>query len=271
MTETMCYIESIATQRMLPDDLRELIPDAAMRRRMSRIVKQGVATAVACAGGVERIAGLDAIITATGWGCLADSERFLRLDCETQEQMLNPTPFIQSTFNTVGAQVALIGGNHAYNTTYVHRSRSFESALLDAMMRLEEGEASQVLVGAYDEETPTQHRIMERMGCWRRACDGEGCTFVLLTAARTSRSLAKLERLDFPTAPLTPAQCIERYASQPDALLVAPGADDACYPTRSAALFVQGVEAVAQGRPEVVVYNTYFGEEPTVAVLRWVR
>ncbi len=267
----MCYIESIATHAMLPDDLRELIPDAVMRRRMSRIVKQGVATAVACAGGVERIADLDAIITATGWGCLADSERFLRLDCETQEQMLNPTPFIQSTFNTVGAQVALLGRNHGYNTTYVHRSRSFESALLDAMMRLEEGEASRVLVGAYDEQTPTQHHIMERMGCWRKARDGEGCAFVLLTAASSACTLAKLERLDFPSTPLAPAQCIGRYASQPDALLVAPEADDACYPTRSAALFVRGVEAVAQGRPEAVVYNEYFGEEPTVAVLKWVR
>ncbi len=271
MTETMCYLESIATHGMLPDDLRELIPDAAMRRRMSRIVRQGVATAVACADGVERIADLDAIITATGWGCLTDSERFLRLDCETEEQLLTPTPFIQSTFNTVGAQIALLGHNHGYNTTYVHRSRSFESALLDAMMRLEEGEASRVLVGAYEEETPTQHHIMERMGRWRKARDGEGCAFVLLTAARTARSLAKLERLDFPPAPLTPAQCIERYASQPEALLVAPGADDACYPTRSAALFVRGAEAVAQGRPEAVVYNEYFGEEPTVVVLKWVR
>ena len=267
----MCYIESIATQRTLPDDLRELLPDAAMRRRMSRIVKQGAATAVACAGGAARIAELDAIITATGWGCLADSERFLRLDCETEERMLNPTPFIQSTFNTVGAQVALLGRNHCYNTTYVHRSRSFESALLDAMMRLAEGEASRVLVGAYDEETPTQHRIMERMGCWRRACDGEGCAFVLLTAARTARSMAKLERLEFPTASLTPKQCMERYATRPEALSVAPEAADACYPTRSAALFVRGVEAVAQGAPEVVVYNEYFGEEPTIAVLKWVR
>ena len=59
-------------------DIKQLIPDAGMRRRMSRVIKMAVTTAVETLGGVENIAPLDAIITATGWGCLADSERFLR-------------------------------------------------------------------------------------------------------------------------------------------------------------------------------------------------
>ena len=41
---------------------------------------------------------------------------------DNREQMRNPTAFIQSTFNTVGAQLALLLKIHAYNVTYVHLS-----------------------------------------------------------------------------------------------------------------------------------------------------
>lgn len=51
---------------------------------------------------------VDAIITATGLGCLADTEKFMNALMDNREQMLNPTAFIQSTFNTVGAQLALL-------------------------------------------------------------------------------------------------------------------------------------------------------------------
>lgn len=45
---------------------------------------------------------------------------------DNREQMLNPTAFIQSTFNTVGAQLALLLKIHAYNVTYVHRGLSLK-------------------------------------------------------------------------------------------------------------------------------------------------
>ena len=58
---------------------------------------------------------------------------------DNREQMLNPTAFIQSTFNTVGAQLALLLKIHAYNVTYVHRGLSFESALIDGIISIAEG------------------------------------------------------------------------------------------------------------------------------------
>ena len=101
-------------------DYKSIITNAALRRRMSRIIKMGVACGLECISTLpsEKV---HAIITATGLGCLADTEKFLNTIIENKEQLLNPTPFIQSTFNTIGAQIALLRQIHAYNMTYVHR------------------------------------------------------------------------------------------------------------------------------------------------------
>ena len=141
-------------------DYKDIIANATLRRRMSRIVKMGVACGLECMGELspEKIGG---IITATGLGCLVDTEKFLNNLLNNEERMLNPTPFIQSTFNTIGAQIALIHQIHAYNMTYVHRGLSFESALLDAMMKIEEGNEN-ILVGAMDEMTETSYIIQQR-------------------------------------------------------------------------------------------------------------
>lgn len=152
-------------------DYKSIITNVALRRRMSRIIKMGVACGLECISTLpsEKV---HAIITATGLGCLADTEKFLNTIIENEEQLLNPTPFIQSTFNTIGAQIALLRQIHAYNMTYVHRGLSFESALLDGMMRIWEGDEN-VLVGAIDEITPNSHAIQQRLGLGhtsRRRC-----------------------------------------------------------------------------------------------------
>ena len=72
----------------------------------------------------------EAIITATSLGCLADTEKFLSSMVNNEPSMLNPTPFIQSTFNTIGGQLALITGNKGANITYVHRGFSFERCFI---------------------------------------------------------------------------------------------------------------------------------------------
>lgn len=263
----MCYIQTVATHLNLTHDIKKVVPDATMRRRMSRIVKMATATAFECVGSVEGIAALDAIVTATGLGCLADSERFLEQIHRTEGQMLNPTPFIQSTFNTVGAQIALLAKNHCYNMTYVHRSRSFESALTDAMLQLKEGDARRVLAGAFDENTPTQHHIMERMGFWRKAEDGECAVFTLLTSEDSENSIAKISRVEFLDSPLSEQQCRERYVTCPNTQ-VWHCLDKTVYPCRSAMRFAEAVEEIRKGVPEVVVYNEYFGKEPTIIVLQ---
>ena len=102
---------------------------------MSRIVKMGVFAALSCLRNAE-VEIPDAIIAGTGLGCLEDTEKFLGSMYTSEEKLLNPTPFIQSTHNTVAGAIALAIKCHGYNATYTHRGFSFESALIDALMQI---------------------------------------------------------------------------------------------------------------------------------------
>ena len=106
-------------------------------RRMARGVKNGI-VASAMAMKEANVSSVDAIITGTGMGCIEDSDKFLKAIIDNKEAFLTPTSFIQSTHNTVGAQIALGLQCKAYNFTYVNGAVSFESALLDAKMKIEE-------------------------------------------------------------------------------------------------------------------------------------
>jgi|TARA_B110000259_G_scaffold149632_1_gene168885 3-oxoacyl-[acyl-carrier-protein] synthase II len=128
---------------------KEFIPPAESRR-MAKGVKMGVvASKIALKD--ANLEAVDAIITGTGMGCVNDSEQFLKALIDNDEQFLTPTSFIQSTHNTVGGQIALGLKCKGYNFTYVHASISFESAVLDAKLMLENNEVNTILVGGVDE------------------------------------------------------------------------------------------------------------------------
>lgn len=264
-----CYVENIVTNKQVTSDIKELIPDAGIRRRMSRILKSAVTTAVECAGGKEEIDRLDAIITATGLGCLADSERFLRNMIAGNEQMLNPTPFIQSTFNTAGGQIAMLRHNHCYNVTYVNRNHGFEDALLDALIRIADLESRRVLVGAFDEQTPSQYRIMERMGFLRNGTCNEGSVFTALTAVPSDSAIAELSCMNFLSQPITDEECINKYSDDSNTVLLTNAMDDmGLFPVVSAQLFANGVQKISEGAKRVIIYNEHGGDRPTIIVLR---
>jgi 3-oxoacyl-(acyl-carrier-protein) synthase len=187
----------------------ELI-DAKLIRRMSRIIKMGTAAAVKC---LQRsaIEMPDGIVVGTAYGCLQDTEIFLQRMIDYNEELLTPTAFIQSTHNTVGAQIALLLQCHNYNNTFVHKGFSFESALLDAVMLLKEKEMNNVLIGAVDEITNSSHDILTRFGFYKNDISsnnlytsntkgtiaGEGAFFFLLTSRPSEKSLAKLSGTEF--------------------------------------------------------------------------
>ncbi len=185
------------------------IIDVKLIRRMSRIIKMGVAAAKECLqeAGIENP---DAIVTGTAYGCLEDTGSFLKKMVEQNEEMLTPTAFIQSTHNTIGAQIALLLQCHNYNNTFVHRGFSFESALLDAIMLLKEGAANNVLAGGIDEITDISYQILSRFGIYKReniyntdlyktpskgSIAGEGAAFFLLSNKETAKNCAVLEGL----------------------------------------------------------------------------
>ena len=190
-----------------PFDFKDLVADPALRRRMSRIVKMGVACGLKC---IEELApeSIDAIITATGFGCLADTEKFIESIVANSERLLNPTPFIQSTFNTIGGQIALLRGIHSYNVTYAHRGLSFESALIDAAMQVAEGKKN-VLLGAIDEITTSSADIQHRLGMTREHELGEGANFFVLNAAASGSNSAAVLDIDTRSGSLTDDKLIE--------------------------------------------------------------
>lgn len=141
----------------------------------------------------------DAIITGTGVGCIKDSENFLKAILENGEAFLTPTAFIQSTHNTVGAQIALGLGCKAYNFSYVNGAISFESALTDARLQLLSGEARNILVGGVDEKADFTYHLFALGGLIKTeesssgASYSEGAAFFVLSTEKKAQSYATLK------------------------------------------------------------------------------
>jgi 3-oxoacyl-(acyl-carrier-protein) synthase len=184
--------------------------DPMAARRMSRIIKMGVCSALKCLKDAG-VSNPDAIITGTGLGCIEDTEKFLISVYDNEEKLLNPTPFIQSTHNTVGASIALILKCNNYNNTYVHRGFSFEDALVDSMMFLKENHSKNVLAGGIDELTTNSFIITDRLGLWKKeplnnlklldyksngSLAGEGAAFFMISNLKNENSIAKLNSVN---------------------------------------------------------------------------
>ena len=187
------FVNCLKYSASLEQDIKSLIPEMNIRRRMSRVVKMGVCSGLESLLAFEGIGEVDAIITSTSLGAIADSEKFLANIITSEEKMLNPTPFIQSTFNTVGAQIALIRKMQCYNNTYVQRNNSFDSGLLEAILRIRCEASNAVLVGVFDEATPTVENILTRLGILNGKTLGEGAIFFILTRERYDCSVAEID------------------------------------------------------------------------------
>jgi len=180
--------------------------DPIAARRMSRLIKMGISSAKIC----MQDAGIsmpDAIITGTGLGSVEDTEKILA-ELTVDGKFLNPTPFIQSTYNTISSQIAIALKCHEYNSTYVHRCFSLESCLIDAILLIGEGSAMNVLAGGIDEMTMNHLTIIRRLGIWKReairnldlwsskipgALAGEGSAYFIISGERNERTYARLE------------------------------------------------------------------------------
>jgi 3-oxoacyl-(acyl-carrier-protein) synthase len=203
--EEAVYDQTTTILSVVKPDYKDYISPAASRR-MAKGVKNGiVATALAMKDAHTET--IDAIITGTGLGCIEDSEKFLKNILDNNEEFLTPTSFIQSTHNTVGAQIALSLQCKGYNFTYVNGVVSFESALLDAKMQIEEDEANTVLVGGIDENAEYTLSLFKLSGVIKKDREasfdllketttgsiyGEGATFFVLENERKESTYAEV-------------------------------------------------------------------------------
>lgn len=183
--------------------------DVRTIRRMSKIIRIGVASAKLALkqAGLEKP---DAIITGTALGCLEDTEVFLTKMIENKEEALNPTPFIQSTHNTIGSQVALLTQCLGYNQTYTQRAFSFELALEDTLLMLNENSDLNILAGSADELTDVSNEVFGKIG-WNPSTGivhGEGAAFFVINA-RKENAVAELAGVKMIYKPVQAESIIE--------------------------------------------------------------
>ncbi|NJM26057.1 MAG: beta-ketoacyl synthase [Bacteroidia bacterium] len=279
--------------------------DARAIRRMSRVIRMGYASALSAlkAAGVQVP---DAIITGTAYGCLDDTGIFLSKMIEQYEEALNPTPFIQSTHNTIGSQVALFLKAYGYNQTYVHRAFSFENSLTDALMLTREHPDYHVLVGGVDEMTDVSYTLLKRLGAARRKTLGEGAFYGVVSGTPQPNSVARIVNVATLFKPVTTADVeawIKDFLKQNDLSpghvdLVLHGGDlpaslqaselrdfkTLCgeYPTATGfatwlafTILKRGTlpEAANLARPvkTILIYNAYFGTHHSLILLQACR
>jgi 3-oxoacyl-(acyl-carrier-protein) synthase len=149
------YVTAIVEDVPQEEYSRYLPPMKA--RRMGRLLKRALVTALKAmeVSGIEKP---DAILNGTAMGCMEHTLQLLNALAAEGESASMPTAFMQSTHNTVASQIAIFTGNHGYNTTYSHRTVSFELALQDAFLRLRAGLVRNALVCANDELTYLQRQ-----------------------------------------------------------------------------------------------------------------
>ncbi len=154
--------EEVVTDVEVLKELKEFVSPMESRR-MGKLMKAAHLTSLRAL----RKAGIecpDAIITATSRGMLEISLQFLDDITAFGEELLKPTLFMQSTHNTLSSAIAICTKCHGYNTTYSHGDQSFEWAMRDAERLIKTGKVNTVLVGSFDESTPSFSMIAERAG-----------------------------------------------------------------------------------------------------------
>jgi len=175
-------------------------------RRMGRIMKMGISAAKMAIQDAN-VPMPDAIIVGTGLGCLEDTEKFLQVILDDQEQTAAPTSFISSTHNSVAGAIALQIKCLGYNYTYVHKGFSFISCLYDAALQMQLAHAQHVLVGGIDEMTEIKYKNNQLTQTWNTDTPntgevfshvsegilaGEGSTFFMLSKEKTAHSYAQI-------------------------------------------------------------------------------
>ncbi len=186
-------------QHLLPAHENVMHPDykqyinAVTLRRMSNILRMAVACAseTLVQSSAEKA---DAIIVGTGLGCLHDTEKFLSNAILIKDSLLPPTSFIQSTHNTMAGQISLAMSNHCYNMTHTQNMLSFEHAVADAMMFLDEN-GGNVLLGSADEYIPQLDAVLEYFKL-NDVMPTSGVSFLTVSKSETIGVKALLKAID---------------------------------------------------------------------------
>ncbi len=166
--------------------------DPRSLRRMSEILRISLTCAKDCLtqANVEEPG---ALIVGTGLGALEDTEKFLKNFINANDALIPPTSFIQSTHNTMAGQLSLLLKNHNYNMTHTQNSLSFELALQDALLCLDEG-TKNILIGAVDERIDFLDFLLEKLSTENLKLTS-GSSFFILSKEKNEYTLAQIKAI----------------------------------------------------------------------------
>jgi hypothetical protein len=165
--------------RCVEPDYRTLIEPETLRR-MNRIQRFGLAVALTAQRAVDLP--IDAIIMATGWGCIDSTYRIIERIYDGKELPVNPAAFVQSLHNAIAAQTAAYLKSKVYNNTFTDNRVAFELAMDNAVVCLLGGDNFRtILLGACDEIIPPLIDIFGRISKFGilRPCGEGGAAFIL--------------------------------------------------------------------------------------------
>ena len=207
LTEISQYDKNVLT--CVAPDFKAYINPIQMRR-LSRMLRIGLSAATICLRN-SKITMPDGIITATGYGFLDETAKFLKELLEQGEKQLTPTYFMQGTSNALAGLVALTIKCMGYNNTYASKGVGFENALTDAMMQLNENASLNFLIGSYDEAAEIQYNASIRASHFKTefinnlslfdtntkgSIQGEGSAFFMLSGKSSASTLCVMSDMD---------------------------------------------------------------------------
>lgn len=166
---------------------------AVKSRRMPRSVKLALAAMKCCFHSEIPTS----IHIGSAYCMLKDSETFLQNLINLNEEALPPTPFIQSTHNTVSGALALELQAGGHNFTFSSRGHSFEDAFLDATLFADEENEKNFyqLVGGVEETSPITINALYHSGCVSEdgIAAGEGTAMFKMSPQRKTDSIASIQ------------------------------------------------------------------------------
>lgn len=193
--------------KAIEPNYREFIPVQVLRR-MGKAVRMAIGAGLPL---LKNNPNIEAIIIGTAHGGMEDSIKFLNQIINYEEGTLTPTNFVQSTPNAIAGGLAQMSKCYGYNNTHTNDGLSFEGALQDAMLLINNKEVNQLLLGAIEEISDYNHNLEFLQGRFQvdenitssnllkidaaGTVNGEGATMFVIESS-PENALAKIEGLD---------------------------------------------------------------------------
>lgn len=179
-------------------------------RRLDKMSKMGLYASKICLkdAGMENV---DGIVVGVGQTFSDNPSSMLEKLIHHDEGLINPGMFMNSLLSSASGQIALDLKCYGYNNTLTQRGFSFESALIDGIVQIEQGDCDNMLIGGIDAVSDTYIKLADEYGYINSSgfesgayfsnsdenrIVGEGAAFFLLSSSAADSSYVAIKAVD---------------------------------------------------------------------------